>query len=167
MKTLVTVLSLFLLAAPFVSAESREEKAQKLIKQLDASEPRDRAKAAEEIGKLAEIKVSLGKPAVPKLITLLEDKDTNVRAAAAGAVCRCDDKSAVDPIVKMLKDEKETKVILQAVMGLGIMGESAREALPTIREIAQKNREEKDKRVLIACRNAMEEISGRTPGKKK
>jgi len=166
MKTLATVLGLLLLAVPYANAESKEAKVEKLIKQLDSSDAKDRAKAAEEIGKMAEIKVSLGKPAVPKLIALLEDKDTSVRAAASGAVCRCDDKDAVAPIIKMLKDEKEDRVKVQAIQGLGIMGGAAKDALPTIREIGQKAREDKNNRLAMTCRNAAEEIMGRPVGKK-
>src|SRR5262245_27365291 len=81
--------------------ETREQRAEKYIKQLDSSEARLRAKAADEIAKLAEIKSSLGKPAMKRLLELLSDKDYDVRAAAVKAVCQIDEpKEVVGPVVK-------------------------------------------------------------------
>lgn len=169
MKACCVALSVYLCSAMMASAEeTREARAERLIKQLDSSSAHDRAKAAEGIGKLAEIKVSLGKPAVGRLVELLQDKDPDVRAAAAGAACRCDEpKIVVSPVVKLLKEEKVVKVKVEAIKGLGIMGESAREAVPTIREIAMKARDENTPQLVAVSRNALESISGRTPQKKK
>jgi HEAT repeat protein len=164
MKILAISLSVMMCTSVTTFAEeTREARAERMIKQLDSESARDRAKAAEEIGKMAEIKVSLGKPAVKRLVELLEDKDSDVRAAAAGAACRCDEpKEVVKPIIKLLKEEKNTRVKVEAIKGLGIMGESAREAVPTIREIAMKARQDNTPQLAVVSRNALESISGRT-----
>ncbi|MFL5328921.1 MAG: HEAT repeat domain-containing protein [Gemmataceae bacterium] len=162
-KILLTATAFLALMATFARAEeTREQRAEKYIKQLDSSEARLRAKAAEEIAKLAEIKSSLGKPALKRLLQLLEDKDSDVRAASVKAVCELDEpKDVVGPVIKMLKEEKQMSVQLAAIRGLGIIGEPAKEAAPLIRDIAQTARKENNNRLAQECRNALETISGR------
>ncbi|MBI4400644.1 MAG: HEAT repeat domain-containing protein [Nitrospirae bacterium] len=49
--------------------------------------------------------VELGKPAVPKLIAALKDKDENTRKQAVIALGRIQDPEAIDPLVDMLQDK--------------------------------------------------------------
>lgn len=163
----VTAAIVILSTAGIALAETREEKAQRYIKQLDAKDAKSRASAAEELGRLCELKSAYGKPALKTLIKLFDDKDTSVRAAAAGCACRINEpKEVVPAVIKLLKDEKEDRVKIAAVTGLAIIGEPAREALPLIRDMAQDARSKKNNRLAQACRTATESIGNRGMKKK-
>ena len=73
--------------------------------------------------------VELGKPAVPKLVAALKDKDENIRKQAVIALGRLQDQDAIDPLIEMLKD-KDWFVRLTAAAALEKIGdERGREAI--------------------------------------
>jgi HEAT repeat protein len=139
MKALLIALGtvgLLLAASATAPAASKEEEVVRYIKDLKSKDPATRRIAAEEIGKIGQVKASAAKPAVQPLLGALKDKDEAVREAAATALSRLDEPAEVVPaLVKLLKDDKKMKVRVAAANGLGLMGEAAREALPALREI--------------------------------
>src|SRR4051794_36915519 len=135
MKPLVAALALAVLAAPATAATKEQEVAQ-YIKDLKSKDPAVRKTAAEEIGKIAQIKASAAKPALQPLIDALKDSSSSVRESAALAVGRIDEpKESVAPLTKLLKDDKDMTVKIATARGLGQMGHEAAEALPTLKEV--------------------------------
>jgi HEAT repeat protein len=167
MKSLITalgVVSLVLLAATGRAAD-REAEVAKYVKDLKSTSAKTRATAAEEIGKIGQIKASYAKSALEPLIDVLKDKDATVRQAAATALARIDEpKEAVPALETLLKDDKDQRVRAAAAAGLGLMGEASKDALPTLRKVAQESRSKgKDAAPLAqACGRAIQQIAGRT-----
>jgi HEAT repeat protein len=162
--TALSVVTLFVLAAVAQTAD-REAEVAKYVKELKSVSAKTRAAAAEEIGKIGQVKASYARPAVQPLIDVLTDKEANVRQAAATALARIDEpKEAVPALEKLLKDDKEQRVRAAAAAGLGLMGDASKEALPTLRKVAQESRSKgKDAQPLAqACNRAIQQITGRT-----
>src|SRR5205809_6651504 len=167
MKSLATALSVFGLIVFAASARATDKEAEvaKYVKELKSASAKTRAAAAEEIGKIGQIKASYAKPAVQPLLDVLKDKDPSVRQAAATALARIDEPKEVVPALEtLLKDDKEQRVRAAAAAGLGLMGEASTEALPTLRKVAQEARTKgKDAQPLAqACGRAIQQITGRT-----
>lgn len=139
---------------------SKAEDAARYTKILKTSKiASEKTTAAIEIGKLATIRKSYGKEAIPYLFDACKDKDNNLRAAAAEALGRAyseDDNKAVDTLHEMLKKEKSETVRLAVINGLVAQGVKAKEAIPTLRKIVQ---EEPKSRVAGAARNAARTLS--------
>jgi HEAT repeat protein len=167
MKNLFAAFSVLVLAVAVASAATKEEQVAKYVKDLSSKDAAARKAAAEEIGKIAQVKASAAKSAVGPLLDALKDSNAGVREAAALAVGRLDEPSeAVPALVKLLKDEKEIGVKAAAARGLGQMGSAAKEAMPTLREVWTAAREagKPQQRLAQATRDAMESIQG---GRKK
>src|SRR5262245_41490107 len=105
-------------------ADSREDKVNKAIKELESGVPKTRAAACEDIGKIAAIRKAYGLPAIDPLLKLLkEDKEEIVRAAACEALAKIDEpKKTVTPLIEVVKEDKAEKVKIAAANGLGLMG---------------------------------------------
>jgi HEAT repeat protein len=169
MKTLLTPASLvcLLLAAGFATAATKEEQVAKYVKDLTSKDAATRRTAAEEIGKIGQVKASAAKEAVGPLLDALKDRNAGVREAAALAVGRVDQPTeAVPALVQLLKDEKEMGVKVAAARGLGQMGSAAKDAMPTLRDVwsAARDAGKPQQRLAQATRDAMEQIQG---GRKK
>jgi HEAT repeat protein len=165
--TALCVVTLCVVAALGHAADKEAEVA-KYVKELKSASAKTRAAAAEEIGKIGQVKASYAKPAVQPLIDVLKDRDAGVRQAAATALARIDDpKEAVPALEKLLKEDKEQRVRAAAAAGLGLMGEASKESLPTLRKVAQESRSKgKDAQPLAqACNRAIQQITGRTKQK--
>ncbi len=151
---------LALIASDSLIAASKAQEAKKYTDQLKTSkDPKKRAEAIEELGKLGQIMKSLAEPALPDIKKALEDKDTGVRKAAATAYGKLDPdpKEAVPVLVKMLKEDKDEGVKIAAVQGLAAMGDKAREAMPTLRQV-QKDGDKKSK-LSKAAQQALRSIN--------
>ncbi len=121
-------------------AGEKEEEAKRYTDQLrKGKDAKAKVTALQELGRLAQIKKSLIADALPDVYKAIEDKDAGVRAAAAEALGKADEpyEKAGDILVKLLKDDKEDAVKIGALKGLTVMGNSAKAALPTIRDIAK------------------------------
>jgi HEAT repeat protein len=167
MKSLMTALCVVSLIAVPASARAVDKEAEvaKYVKDLKSASAKTRATAAEEIGKIGQVRASYAKPAVQPLVDVLKDKDASVRQAAATALARIDEpKEVVPALVTLLKDDKEQRVRAAAASGLGLMGDASREALPTLRQVAQEARAKgRDAQPLAqACGRAIQQITGRT-----
>src|SRR5206468_11382616 len=110
MKSLMTALCLVALASS-VRAADKEAEVAKYVKDLKSSSAKTRATAADEIGKIGQVKSSYAKPAVQPLLDVLNDKDASVRQAAATALARLDEPKEVVPALEtLLKDDKDQRV---------------------------------------------------------
>lgn len=163
----VSSLGLFLLgvfgliAAESLVAASKAEDAKKYAEQLkNSKDPKKKAEALEELGKLGQIMKSLVEPAVPDIAKSLEDKSADVRKAGALAYGRVDPnpKEAVPALVKLLKEDKDEGVKIAAANGLAAMGDKAKEAVSSLREV-QKSEDKKSK-LAKAAGDAMRSING-------
>src|SRR5262245_64847278 len=103
------VLGLLLIAPLTALAETKEEQARLYLADLNSKDLKVRLTAIEELGKLAQLKASYGRPAIPYLLEGLKDREARVRAAAALALGRVDPEAdqAVEPLLKLVKNEKE------------------------------------------------------------
>lgn len=145
-------------------AGPKDADAKKYTEQLRTSkDPKLRAEAIEELGKLAQINKKLGEAAVGDIKKSLGDNDVIVRKAAALAYGRCDpdDSDAVASLVALLKNDKDESVKTNAALGLAAMGEKAKAALPALREAIKGTENKKSER---AYKDAVRAI---TPAKKK
>jgi HEAT repeat protein len=162
MKTLIAF-GCLMLATPILSAATKEEEIAKYVKDLGNKDAKVRKTAAEEIGKIAQVKASAAKPALQPLLDALKDSNSGVREAAALAVGRLDEPSeAVPALSKLIKEEKDMPVRIAAARGLGQMGSGAKEAVPTLREVMTAAREagKPQQRLAQATRDALDSIQG-------
>lgn len=167
MRPIATLaLGCLILAAPLLRADTKEEQVAARLKELTSPDAAKRRRAAEEIGKIAQIKASAAKSALQPLLDRLEDKDAGVRAATVTALGRLDrPKDVVPALAKLLKSEKESRVKAAAAVALGVMGEASKEAVPELRAVAEQARKDKDQRLRQAAGDALRQINGR-PAKK-
>ncbi|MGE3806837.1 MAG: HEAT repeat domain-containing protein [Gemmataceae bacterium] len=107
-----------------------------LIKQLKAADAKERVTALQELSKIAQVKVSFTKVAIPGVIESLKDADGGVRREAAITLSylQADPKVAVPPLHEALKD-KDGNIRRAVADTLAEFGGEAKEALPTLLEI--------------------------------
>jgi HEAT repeat protein len=152
--------------AALAAAAGNEEEVQKQIKNLKSKEASARKDAAEAIGKIGQIKASVAKPALQPLLDALQDADAKVRAASASALSKLDEPTQVVPaLIRVVKEDKETPVKMAATMGLGLIGEPAKEAIPALRALQKDAQSDEQKRLARAANEAIRQING-TPRKK-
>jgi HEAT repeat protein len=83
------------------AAKQKSSKLDKLIRQLNSDKPVDRAHAAYWLGEMSQGAV----PAVPTLITALQDSNNWVRRASAKALGKIGDRRALEPLKALKKDK--------------------------------------------------------------
>jgi len=95
-----------------------------------ASSAKDRADAADIIGKRGAISYQAVQDAIDPLQTALKDKDAKVRGAAALALGKIhpEAKETVPLLLDLVKEEEVLDTKLAAVTALGLYGGDAREA---------------------------------------
>lgn len=155
--------TLFLCIREEVLAGEREEEAKKYTEQLrKGKDTKSKVTALQELGKLAQIKKSLVADALPDIYKSTEDKDPSIRAAAAEALGKADEpySKAGEILVKMVKDDKEESVKIGALHGLTVMGQSAKEALPTVRDVVKATAGDKKSKLGTAAKDALKAIGG-------
>ena len=163
MKPLIAAVGCLLVIAAATPAATKEEEVAKYVKDLDSKDAKARKNAAEEIGKIAQVKASAAKQAMQPLLDALKDSNSGVREAAALAVGRLDEPSdGVPALTKLLKEEKEMSVRIAAARGLGQMGSGAKDAVPTLREVwsAAKEAGKSQQKLTQATRDAIDAIQG-------
>lgn len=119
----------------------RREDVPKYLKQLQtASSAKDRAVAADRLGKRGSINVKDVEDAIePLKKSVLKDVDPTVRKAAATALGSIAPKAedTVPILIEALKNDKSKDVKLAVLESLGRYGADAKEALPAIRDFAK------------------------------
>ena len=166
MKKLIALAACgLLLSVPAARAESRADEAARYTEQLKkAKDSKSKITAIEEIGKLGLVNKKYAKDAVPYIMEACKDRDTKVRATAAQALGEAysgdEDEKVVTLLTDMLKKEKEEDAVkMAAARGLAAMGPRAAAALPTMREIMQK--EPQQSRLRNALRQSIQSIQPR------
>ncbi|GIW85539.1 MAG: hypothetical protein KatS3mg107_1199 [Gemmataceae bacterium] len=138
----------YLGSAPEAVRAAQLKEAKKYTDQLKSARTgKEKVTALQELGRLAVIQKSLVAEALPYIYKALEDKDPEVRGAAAHCLGQCDEpaEKVVPLLHNLLKDEKQPEVVrIGAARGLAAMGGQAKAALPTLRNIA-KNADKKDR----------------------
>ena len=109
----------------------------KLLEELKSEDCIDREEAAEDLGRLDDIRAS------DSLIAALEDEEPYVRGAAATSLGVLKVIGAVEPLIDMLKTEYRTDVLGDIAFALGKIGD--KRAIGPLRDLL-KNR---PKSVLI------------------
>ncbi|QJX00649.1 HEAT repeat domain-containing protein [Frigoriglobus tundricola] len=154
---------LFLCVREEALAGEKEEDAKKYTDQLHkGKDAKSKITALQQLGTLAQIKKSLITPALPDVYKAVEDKDPAVRAAAAETLGKADEpyEKVGDVLVKLIKNDKDETVKIAAIRGLTVMRESAKDALPTIRDVVKANAGDKKSNLLKAAQDAVKAISG-------
>jgi HEAT repeat protein len=140
----------------------KKEDVPKYLKMLTSSpSPKDRAFAAEQIGRRGQVQVRDVKTAIdPLLSTMKADKNADVRRAAVAALGNIgtQPKTVVPALMEALGDKSLT-VNLAAVSALGQFGVQAREAVPALRKFAQSK---KDKKIMRMVNLTIKQINSRT-----
>jgi HEAT repeat protein len=155
--------ALFLCVREEALASEKEEDAKKYTEQLrKGKDTKSKITALQELGNLAQIKKALVADALPDIYKSTEDKDPGVRAAAAEALGKADEpySKAGETLVKMVKDDKEDSVKIGALRGLTVMGQSAKEAIPTIRDVVNATKNDKKSKLGGAAKDALKAIGG-------
>ena len=89
----------------------------KLLEELKSEDCIDREEAAEDLGRLGDIRAS------DSLIAALEDEEPYVRGAAATSLGVLKVIGAVEPLIDMLKTEYRTDVLRDIAFALGKIGD--------------------------------------------
>lgn len=121
---------------------------------------RERADAAEALGRYGAVRGGAVKDAIGPLLSALKgDSDANVRSAAAAALGAIgpDPATTVPALTDALKDSA-AGVKLAAAQALGQFGADARPSLGALRELAA---DKKNKKLSMAARAAVKTISGK------
>jgi HEAT repeat protein len=159
----VVVLIVGSLALGGASGTPKKEDVPKYLKMLKTSTvAKDRALAAEMLGKRGAIKVSDVEDAMePLKLALKKDTENSVKAAAATALGNIgsDPENTVPLLIDALK-EKSVDVKIAAMRALGQYAAMARDAVPALREIAKENKE-KDKKLTMEAVLALKNIAGK------
>jgi HEAT repeat protein len=156
MATVAGVLGLSTLEA---DAPKKIDVAKQISLLKEAKKAKDRAAAADELGRHGAIRARDVKDAIEPLMEALKgDRDAEVRRAAAKALgdISPDSKLVVPALTEALKDSS-VAVKMQAALALGQYGAEARSALPSLRELAF---DKKQKKLAQAARIAMKSIKG-------
>jgi HEAT repeat protein len=139
----------------------RKEDMPKYLKMLQSSaKPKDRAFAAEQIGKRGQIQVNDVKNAIePLMAAVKKDKAPEVRSAAALALGNiATEPNTVVPVLEAALKDKTVSVNLAAVNALGAYGPQARSAVPALRKFAQ---EKKDKKIMRLVNQTIKQINAK------
>src|SRR5947208_2250834 len=164
MKKLVAIgmLAVFLGTVSLALA-SKEDEAKKATMILKTSKDTSaKVQACIDIGNLGLIKKSYAADALPYLVAACKEKDAKLRAAAAEALGKVDppeEIKAVDLLTDMAKNDKDNGARVAAMRGLGAMGQAAKSALPTLREITSK--EDKKTNLYREAMNASRAINAK------
>lgn len=152
---------LFMVAREDAFASEKEEEAKKYAEDLrKAKDSKTKVTALKGLGELAQIKKSFITPALPEVYKATDDKDPGVRAAAAEALGKADEpySKVGEILVKLIKEDKEESVKIAAIRGLTVMGNNAKDALPTIREVVNSTKNDKKSKLGAAAKDAVKAI---------
>lgn len=164
MKTVAAAAVAIALSAVTPAFADRAEDAARYTKDLKTSkDTKVKLIALEELGKLASIRKSYGKEAIPYIMETCSDKDPKLRAAAAEALGKSysgdEDAKVVTLLAELVKDDKAEAVKMAAARGLAAMGPRAKAALPTMRQVMQA--EPMQSRLRNVLRQTMQQINVR------
>ena len=115
----------------------------------DEKDPKQRAAAAGELAKVAQLKAEQAQPAIPALLGAVRDEDVEVRKAALTALtfAKPQPQDMMPALISSLKNNKEDKGLRLTVIGmLGAYGPNARDALPFL-EFMHERESKKDEKV--------------------
>ena len=144
----------------------KKEDMPKYLKMLQTSQSaKDRATAAEMIGKRGAINVNDVKDALEPLKTSVQkDVDAGVRKAAATALGAIgpDPEETVPILADVVKKDKSLDVKLAAVQALAEFGPNAKSALPAIRELQSQQKD--NKKAAAVIKTAVQAIAGKKKG---
>ncbi|MFO0967149.1 MAG: HEAT repeat domain-containing protein [Gemmataceae bacterium] len=139
------------------SSTPRREDVPKYMKMLTSGIGKDRAKAAEMLGRRGAISRKDVEDAIEPLKKMLQnDKDSGARSAAAlalGAIAPTPDET-VPLLIDALKD-KSVDVKISAISALGLYGPAAKSAVTPLREI---QKDKTDKKMSQAAGMALKSI---------
>jgi HEAT repeat protein len=157
----MTLLAWNILQAGSVGVPKKED-VPKYLKMLTGSQnPKDRAFAAEQLGRRGQIQIRDVKEAIDPLLSRMKsDSSPEVRGAAVAALGNIgtQPKTVVPALMDALKD-KAIKVNLAAVTALGQYGMDAREAVPALRQFAKSKN--KDKQIMRMVNQTIKQINAR------
>lgn len=152
---------LFLCVREDALAGEKEEEAKTYTEQLrKGKDAKSKIAALRELATLGQIKKSLIAQALPDIYKATGDKDAGVRAAAAEALGKADEpyEKAGPVLVKMLKEDKDDAVKIGALRGLTAMGQSAKGAVPAIREVVKATAGDKKSKLGLAAKDALKAV---------
>jgi HEAT repeat protein len=157
----ILILSGLTLAWGGATGTPKKEDVPKYLKMLKNSpSAKDRALAADMLGKRGAIKASDVEEAIePLKLALQKDADSKVKAAAAAALGNIspDPEKTVPLLIDSLK-EKNLELKMAVINALGQYAAMAREALPSLREIAK---DKTDKKLSMTAVAAIKSIAGK------
>ena len=117
-KILITLAIALFIAGLAGCAEKAPPEVQEQIDKLSSTDSEERVRAILELGRMHKSASS----AIPYIIKSLKDKDRRVRWSAVIVLGNMEDKRAVKPLIKVLKNDEKWEVRLRAAEALGNLG---------------------------------------------
>ena len=111
-------------------------------------DPKQRAAAAAELAKIAQLKAEQAKPAIGVLVDALKDDSADVRKAALTALgfAKPEPQAVVPALIGIVKNIREDKAVrLSAIGMLGTIGPGARDALPFLEFLLDREKKKAEK----------------------
>jgi HEAT repeat protein len=134
----VGILTLSVCVALGGAGAPKREDVPKYMSMLKSPSGKDRAIAAEMLGRRGQVAYKDVEKAIePLKQTLLKDTDANARKAAATALgsIRPEAAEAVPELIQAVKKDASVDVKVAAAESLGVFKEDAKEGVPAIREL--------------------------------
>jgi len=145
----------------------KREEMPKYFNMLKSPNPKDRAAAAQMIGKRGQVNFKDVEQAVEPLKQVLKDKDAGARKAAAIALgsIHPDPEGVVPMLIDTCKNDAAIDVKVAAAESLGVFGPDAKDGAPAIRELMGKFDQKKDRNIRKVLADALGKVTGK-PKKK-
>jgi HEAT repeat protein len=163
------VIGFICLLLAIAGANAQSEKVKKEVEEFikvikSDKDPKNRTEAINGLAEIAEVRVSLIKPAVPALVASLKDGDVEVRKAAVGVLGQMETYSRdwLPNLLGLLADGEDRVVRIGAINILGGLEHGAKEAVTPLQAIqtkeAAKAEDQRDGELLQAIAGALDGI---------
>jgi HEAT repeat protein len=167
MKRLIIALTCLVLVIGGAAGQTAKDVEEQIKILKTSKDAKQRVDACNELGELAQVKLSLVRPAVPHLLTALKDAEVEVRKAAISTLGFIEPypREWVPNLLPLLADGEAREVRLGAVGILGAVETGAKEAIPLLEAIQKKENDkaedQRDNDLINAAGQALEGIRDR------
>lgn len=141
----------------------KKEDVPKFMFMLKSNSGKDRANAAQMLGKRGQVAFKDVENAIDPLKTMLQkDPDANARKAAAIALgsIHPEPETTVPQLIEACKKDANVDVKVAAAESLGVFGPDAKDGAPAIRELMKSFTDKKDRNTRKILQDALGKVTG-------